>query len=65
MAGFVCPGVKTLKRWGIRVMSMLFINGCVREPSRTLVLAKHVLSGMCGEVTEVNLNEENITAFNQ
>ena len=41
-------------------MSILFINGCVREPSRTLVLAKHVLSGMRGEVTEVNLIEENM-----
>ena len=46
-------------------MSILFINGCVRKPSRTLVLAKHVLSGMCGEVTEVNLNEENITPLNR
>ena len=46
-------------------MSILFINGCVREPSRTLVLAKHVLSGMCGEVTEVNLNQEHIAPLNR
>lgn len=46
-------------------MSILFINACVRENSRTLVLAKNILSKMSGEVTEVNLNEENIVPLNR
>mgnify|MGYP003307781528 CR=1 FL=1 len=37
-------------------MSILFINACVRENSRTLVLAKNILSNMPCEVVEVNLN---------
>ena len=41
-------------------MSVLFINACVRENSRTLVLAKNVLDGMNGPVTEVNLELEDI-----
>ena len=46
-------------------MSILFINACVRENSRTLVLAKSILSGMSGEITEVNLNQENILPLNR
>ena len=41
-------------------MSILFINACVRENSRTLVLARDILSKMSGEVTELDLNLENI-----
>ena len=41
-------------------MSILFINACVRENSRTLVLAKSIMKDMRGEITEVNLNTENI-----
>ena len=41
-------------------MSVLFINACVRENSRTLVLAKNVMKDMVGEIIEVNLNVENI-----
>lgn len=41
-------------------MSILFINACVRKNSRTLVLAKSILSNLEGEVVEVNLNEEKI-----
>ena len=41
-------------------MSILFINACVRDASRTLVLAKHVMKNMSGEITEVNLNLEDI-----
>jgi FMN-dependent NADH-azoreductase len=41
-------------------MSVLFINACVREHSRTLVLAKHVMKDISEEITEVNLNIENI-----
>lgn len=46
-------------------MSILFINACVREKSRTLVLAKNVLTNMSGEVIEVNLNQENIVPLNR
>ena len=41
-------------------MSILFVNACVRENSRTLVLAKSILQDMPGDIIEVNLNEENI-----
>ena len=34
---------------------ILFINACVRENSRTLELAKHVLDKLSGEVDEVRL----------
>ncbi len=46
-------------------MSILFINACVRENSRTLVLAQTVLENLSGEVTEVNLNDENIPQLNR
>ena len=41
-------------------MSILFINACVCERSRTLVLAKNVMKDMIGEIVEVNLNLETI-----
>lgn len=43
---------------------LLFINGCVRPESRTLELAKAVLSKWHGEVLEVNLETENIQSLN-
>ena len=46
-------------------MSVLFINACVRENSRTLVLAKNVIKDMLGDITEVNLNTENIEPLNR
>lgn len=46
-------------------MSVLFINACVRENSRTLVLAKSLLKDMSGEITEVDLNRENILPLNR
>lgn len=46
-------------------MPVLFINACVRENSRTLVLAKSILSNMSGEVVEVNLNQEHIVPLNR
>lgn len=46
-------------------MSILFVNACVRKNSRTLVLAKNILSNMSGEIIEVNLNKENITPLNR
>ena len=45
-------------------MSVLFINACVRENSRTLMLAKNVMKNMLGEITELNLNLENIEPLN-
>lgn len=46
-------------------MSILFINACVRENSRTLKLAKSVLSGMSGDVVEINLSKENLAPLNR
>ena len=46
-------------------MSILFINACVRKNSRTLVLAKHILSKMSGEVIEVNLSREHIAPLDR
>lgn len=46
-------------------MSILFINACVRENSRTLVLAKSILEGMSDEIIEVNLNKEDISPLNR
>ena len=45
-------------------MLILFINACVRENSRTLKLAKSILSNMSGEITEVNLNKEKLSPLN-
>ena len=45
-------------------MSILFINACVRENSRTLVLAKHIMKDMAGDITEVNLSLEDIEPLN-
>lgn len=46
-------------------MSILFINACVRENSRTLVLAKSIMKDMTGDVVEVDLNTENILSLNR
>lgn len=43
---------------------ILFINACIREESRTLRLAKHLLSKLDGAVEEVNLEAENIRPLN-
>ena len=45
-------------------MSILFINACVRENSRTLVLANHVMKDMLGEVVALNLSMEPIEPLN-
>ena len=45
-------------------MSILFINACVRENSRTLVLAKNIMNDMIGEITEIRLEFENIEPLN-
>ena len=43
---------------------ILFINACIRPESRTLILAKHLLSKLDGQVEEVNLEQEAIPALN-
>ena len=40
--------------------NILLVNACVREDSRTLELAKHLLSHLDGKVTEYNLEAENL-----
>jgi FMN-dependent NADH-azoreductase len=45
-------------------MSILFINACVRENSRTLILAKSIMKDMVGDVTELKLDLENIEPLN-
>ena len=49
---------------GIR-MNILFINACVRKESRTLVLAKDILSKMQGTITEIDLSKENLAPLNR
>ena len=41
-------------------MKLLFVNACVREGSRTLELARHLLSRIPAEVEEIRLEEEAI-----
>lgn len=45
--------------------NVLFINACVREDSRTLTLAEHILSEIEGNVTEIVLAEEDIRPLNR
>ena len=42
---------------------ILFINSCIREESRTRILANHLLSKLNGSVEEVNLQQEKIPAL--
>ena len=46
-------------------MSILFINACMRENSRTLVLAKNVMKDMREAITELKLDDENIEPLNK
>lgn len=46
-------------------MNILFVNACVRKESRTLVLAKDILSKMQGHITEIDLAKENLTPLNR
>lgn len=46
-------------------MSILFINACVRESSRTLVLSKSIIKDMKGDIIEIDLNTENIPPLNR
>ena len=38
-------------------MIVLFVNACVREQSRTLLLARHLLSRLSAQVSELRLEE--------
>lgn len=42
---------------------ILFVNACVRPGSRTLELARHVLTGLDGNVTELQLYSEQIPSL--
>ena len=44
---------------------VLFVNACIRECSRTIVLAKDFLCGADGEITEVNLENETLQPLNR
>ena len=46
-------------------MSVLFINACVRENSRTLTLARSFLKGLEGDIVELELQRENIQPLNR
>ena len=39
-------------------MKLLFVNACVREHSRTLLLARYLLGRIPAEVTQIDLEEE-------
>ena len=45
-------------------MKILFVNACVRKESRTLVLAKDILSKMQGDITEIDLAKEKLAPLN-
>ena len=44
--------------------NILYINSTVRKESRTDELARHLLKGLQGEVTELKLEDENINPLN-
>lgn len=46
-------------------MSILFINACVRENSRTMVIARDFLSKCTDEIVELNLEKEGIMPLNR
>lgn len=46
-------------------MKILFVNACVREGSRTLVLAREILKNAEGEITELELSNENIPSLDR
>ncbi|MBQ3200008.1 MAG: NAD(P)H-dependent oxidoreductase [Firmicutes bacterium] len=50
---------------GCNKMNVLFVNACVREESRTKVLADAVLKKLGGTVTEVNLNDSDLQPLNR
>ena len=57
--------LRKLHRHKGEIVNILFVNACVRKESRTLVLAKDVLSKMQGEITEIDLAKENLVPLNR
>ena len=45
--------------------NILFVNACVRPESRTMQLAEYILDRLCGQVVEVNLEQEQIQPLNR
>lgn len=45
-------------------MGVLFINSCVRQESRTLIVAEEYLKSVTGEITRLNLVEERLEPLN-
>ena len=46
-------------------MSTLFINACVREHSRTMILADHLLRRIGGDITTLDLEKAPVPALNR
>lgn len=46
-------------------MKILFINACVRENSRTMLLARYLLKKLPGEITEIRLEEEKLKPLSE
>lgn len=44
---------------------ILFINACVRKESRTLALAREIVKQLHGEITEVNLEREQLAPLTE
>lgn len=44
--------------------NILFVNACIRPQSRTLVLAREVLSRLSGRIEELNISGEDIRPLN-
>lgn len=48
-----------------KFMSILFVNACVRDNSRTLVLAAEIMKDITDEIVEISLNDEKIPALDR
>ena len=46
-------------------MNILVVNACVRNESRTKILSDYLLSKLSGNITEINLNQDEPKPFNQ
>ena len=46
-------------------MKILFINACVREESRTFILATELLAGMNGNIETLNLGDLDLKPLNE
>ena len=50
---------------GDEMKKILFVNACVRESSRTLMLARYILDRLNGEICEVELQKENLKPLDE